>query len=107
MNPVLYNITFKVAHDFLDDWLIWVENYYISSHIQSSIFTSFKLLRIYGGDAEDGVSYAIQFVVEDILKFQKFASKEALEISQIQQQFCGENALSFSTVMEIVKHDNI
>ena len=105
MKAILYNITFKVAHDFLDEWLVWVNQVYIAIHIKSPVFTSFKLLRIFGGDAEDGVSYAVQFIADDILNFQKFAANEALDIHKIQKEYCGERALSFSTVMEIVNQD--
>lgn len=105
MKPILYNITFKVAHDFLEEWQGWIENVFMPQHMNHEFFQSYKVLRIFGSDAEDGVAYAIQFVVDNIVSFQRFAGNEALDIAQIQKEFCGEKALSFSTVMEIVKQD--
>lgn len=88
--------------DFLDDWIAWASSDYIEMHMDSGVFKNCKVLRILGDDTEHGSSYAIQFVAPNIVEFQKFAGSTAIEILAKQKEFCGDKALGFSTIMEIV-----
>lgn len=102
MKQILYNVTFKISEDFLDEWLEWARSAYVGMHMDGDTFSEFKILRILGDDTEHGSSYAVQFIAKDIVTFQKFAGTTALSILTEQRRICGERALSFSTIMEIV-----
>ena len=102
MKQILYNVTFKISEDFLDEWLEWARSAYVGMHMDGDTFSTFKILRILGDDTEHGSSYAVQFIAESLVSFQRFAGSTALTIQTEQRIFCGEKALGFSTIMEII-----
>ncbi len=107
MNPVRYNITFNIEQSFFEEWSNWVDQYFIRAHMSTKIFTAYSINRLIGGDQRDGVNYAIQFVCDSLGSFQKFATTFHTDIEKNMRSTCGEKAVSYASLMEVIEYKNI
>lgn len=99
---LLYNITTHVDLSVHEEWRQFMEEEYIPVMMGSGYFTSYKWLKILGDEQEDGISFAIQFVVEDLDTFLTYQNELMPSLSAKQKSLFEESCHSFKTLMEIV-----
>ena len=57
----IYNITFKVDHTIVAEWIAWQKNVHIPEIMATNLFTEFKFLHLLEHDDAEGGTYIIQY----------------------------------------------
>lgn len=104
---LLYNITIKIEQSVHDDWLAWMQQFYIPAYLNTGLFTEYKFCRIMGDADEHGVTYALQFVSQDQHSFQTYQQLHAKRLQNLQAERFLNQYVSFRTLMEVVGQSSI
>ncbi len=102
MKRLLYNTTYHVAHEIVDEWEVWMINEFIPMILTAEGFNSHKLLKIMTDDQHGGISFAMQLMVnniDDLVNYQEGIKKQL--IADMNSKW-GEKCLTFATLMEVV-----
>lgn len=100
-NMVLYNITIILDEEIQDNWLNWANNSLIPSIMDTNLFVSNRTLRVLDSHNE-GVTYCIQFIADDLNKYNQYQDKFATTLTSAQPAEFENKCYSFTTVMEFV-----
>ena len=98
---VLYNLTAIVEEEFHDEWMEWMQQTFIPTVINTSLFVNHDVLKVLDSP-NPGVTYCFQFKAEGHDRYQAFKNK--FETGLLNDYFnkFENKAVSFSTVMEYV-----
>ena len=58
----VYNITFKVEHEFLDDWMKWQKEIQIPEILATGCFYEHRFYELMDINEEDGRTFVMQFL---------------------------------------------
>ncbi|WP_407428555.1 DUF4286 family protein [Arcticibacter sp.] len=99
---VLYNLTIIVDETINAEWQSWVKTAFIPKISETNLFISHRLLKVLNSPNE-GVTYCLQFVAENAVKYETFASDHAPAIMELHAQKFGNQCVSFSSLMEYME----
>ena len=98
---VLFNVTVIIDDSINDEWLAWINNWFIPEAMSSGKVVSERLLRVLDSPNE-GITYCLQFVIDDIGSYETFQEGKFTQLmlehgTKFQNKF-----VSFSTLMEFI-----
>ncbi len=99
----LYNITYKINIDAEQEWLHWMRSTHIPRVVRAGNFLGHRICKLVGVEEEDGITYAIQYLVPDISTFQNFRQQNLAEMKEFHQKQFANQYVSFSTILEIIE----
>ncbi len=102
---ILHNTTFVIVPAIERQFLQWMQNEYLPAIRSEETFHDALLTKIKphaDAEAEDALSFALQFKAPDEESVGALWNGKASEILSRQQKVFGESMLMFSTVMEII-----
>ena len=100
---IVYNTTFHIHKDIVDECLEYLKNSYIPKASESGILYSPYLRRILDSRNEEGESFSVQFHTRDIDSLNEWVRKEG---GALQQDLIGrykEKIAGFSTLLEDIE----
>lgn len=97
---VVYNITFHIDKDILEDTLTYIKKSYIPQAVASGFLWQPCLLRVMQTPQDEGVSYAVQFHVKNIDTLNYWMEKKGKEINQAITNRFGNKIVGFTTLLE-------
>lgn len=100
---ILYNTTFVIAEDLKEKFISWAKEQYISSAVESGIFSSPILSRILSSPEPGTIAFALQMRGNNYDNAVKWHDTYGDDMRKICTLKWGECFLHFSTFMEIVK----
>ena len=68
----VYNITFKVDHEVLEDWMKWQKEIQIPSIIDTGCFYDHKFYELMELDEDDGRTFVMQFFAESKSDYNRY-----------------------------------
>lgn len=99
---IIYNTTYHIEDDIHDEYIAYVKEDLIPRALKSGHLSKPQLALIHSQHEESGVSYSLQFRVDDLQKLEEWMLTYGQSIrSDIAQRF-GEKALGFMTLLEEV-----
>lgn len=100
---ILYNVTIIIDLSVHHDWLDWMKTVHIPAVMATGQFISHTMSRIIEEDHNaDGVTYAIQYIAQDILAYENYRKNYAPQLQQeTERRYHGKYG-AFRTCMEIV-----
>lgn len=98
---VLYNITFKIDKHIESQWLTWMREVHIPEMMGTQCFIQSKMNKMLFIDEEDGVTYTIQYLCDNLKALQKFHATHANLFFEIHDNKFKSHYVSFQSVMEI------
>jgi hypothetical protein len=99
---LILNTTFLVSDEVQNQWLNWVREQHIPFMLNTKYFKKPQIAKVLGNDTADGTSYSVQFQVNDSETLEKWHSEFAGKYEQSCYQVFGNEALFFSTILEIL-----
>ena len=99
---ILYNITIKIEQSVHNEWLMWMQQIHIPAYLATGLFIEYKFCRILGDEDEHGVTYALQFLSNDLASFQIYQQLHAKRLQDQHARRYPERYVSFRTLMEVV-----
>ena len=99
---ILYNITFNIDHNIKEEWLDWMNQYYLPFVLNTSLFTDVKLYRLLTETENEGLTYSVQFFSDSLGKVNTYLENNAPEITNNHNQTFRHKHVSFMTILESV-----
>lgn len=100
---LIFNITFLVSDQALNQWLEWVNNDHIPFMLESGKLQQPQIARVLSDNGQEGTSYAVQFYVKDMETLNQWHQHFGDEFQRkCAENFSQDEVMFFSTVLEIV-----
>ncbi len=100
---VLYNVTISIDEDIENDWRRWMQEVHIPEVLKTGFFTKQRMLKLLNESTDGtGITYAIQYELENIGKLDAYLEHHAPRLQQKHQERYGNKCLAFRTVLEEV-----
>ena len=99
---IVYNITIKVFPEIEVEWVQWQKEEHIPDVMASGQFIDYKFYRLLEQEAEDGVTYIIQYFSPSLQTYNKYIEQMAPLLRQKALAKWGDKFIAFRTIMEVV-----
>ncbi len=99
---LIYNVTIKVEHSIVDEWLCWMQQEHIPEVLATGCFTHARILRLLEADETDGLTFAVQYEVPTDEKYNHYVSNFAPALREKSFTKWGNRFIAFRSVLQIV-----
>lgn len=100
---ILYNVTVSIDEDIEHEWKAWMQDEHIPEVIKTGFFLKHRMLKLLNERPDaTGVTYAIQYELENIGKLDTYLEHHAPSLQKKQQDRYGHKCMAFRTVLEEV-----
>ena len=99
---IVYNVTIKVNHSIVTDWLTWLKEEHIPDLIGTGCFSHATILHLIEADDEEGITYAVQYHAECKGLYNRYIEKFADEMRKKAADKWGNKFIAFRSVMQVV-----
>ncbi|MCP4460138.1 MAG: DUF4286 family protein [Cytophagales bacterium] len=100
---ILYNVTVSIDEDIEYEWREWMKEVHIPEVIETGFFLRYRMLKLLNEQPDaTGITYAIQYELENIGKLDTYLEHHAPTLQKKHQHKYGNKCLSFRTVLEEV-----
>jgi hypothetical protein len=99
---IVYNITNKVTHEIVNEWIDWQKQEHIPDIMRSGMFTEYKFFRLLDQEEEEGITFVIQYFAPSIENYQRYIEDHAPALREKALSKWGHKFIAFRTVMEVV-----
>jgi quinol monooxygenase YgiN len=100
---LIYNITFKVDHEKLNDWMQWQKEIHIPEMIATGCFYDHRFYELLEHEEEDGKTFVIQFYADSKNDYDKYLQNFAAEMKQKSADKWNDHVISFRTLLQAVQ----
>lgn len=87
----------------MENWLAWMKEVHIPGIMESELFEKNTLLQLLNVDEQDGLTFALQLYASSSSEYDEYEKRFAPALRSEAAQQWGDQVLSFSTLMRIVK----
>ena len=98
---VLYNVTVKVDKEYIESWLKWMKEHHIPDVMRAGGFERYTFTRILADDPDDGATFAIQYLSENMEKFMHYHEHLAQEYRDDYARNFPQGTYALRTLMEV------
>lgn len=99
---ILYNITVIIDSSIEALWLTWVNQTFLSEATESDLLVSSRLLKVIDSPNE-GVTYCLQFVSQNLENHTTFKDKHATALLEAHAVEFKNQSVFFTSIMEFIK----
>ena len=99
----IYNITFKVDHSIVAEWIHWQKNEHIPEIMATNLFNEFKFLHLLEHDDAEGATYIIQYHAADKRNCETYIKDYAPPFRKTAQKMWGDKIISYRSLFESVQ----
>ena len=99
---IIYNVTIKVEHSILTDWLIWLKEEHIPDIISTGYFTHAVIFHLLEADDIEGITYAVQYHAESKALYNRYIEQFSDEMRKKGIDKWGNKFIAFRSVMQLV-----
>ena len=99
----VYNITTKVDHTILDEWIRWQKEIHIPEIMATNLFTEYKFYQLLGHDDEGGKNFVIQFIANRRADYDTYLEQFASQLQKRPLEKWGDKTVSFRTLLQNVQ----
>jgi hypothetical protein len=97
---VLYNVTIGIDAAAELEWLEWMKNKHIPDVMSCELFLEYKIFKVITGEAEETVSYSIQYFADNINMVQKYLNEFAPALVEEHRKRYQNRHVAFRTLLE-------
>ncbi|HTO15958.1 MAG TPA: DUF4286 family protein [Edaphocola sp.] len=99
---IILNITSKVVHPIVDNWVFWIKETWIPLMMNTGLFSSYRFCKLRENDDEEGQMFVVQFHCDSEEDLHSFNNEYDDNIRQLAYKEFGSDFISFRTIMEII-----
>lgn len=97
---MLYNVTIAIDKPEETRWLIWMRDRHIPAVMNTGYFSSCKMYKVLHEQAENSVSYSVQFFAPDIKNVIAYLETAAPAIMEELRFEFNDRHVAFQTLLE-------
>lgn len=98
---ILYNITVIIDSSIEAEWLTWANQNFLAQASDSELLVSNRLLKVLDSPNE-GETYCLQFVAENMQNYAKFKDEYATALLETHAVKFKNQSVFFSSIMEFI-----
>ena len=98
----VYNITTKVDHSILHDWIRWQKEIHIPEILASDLFFDFKFFQLLEQDEDEGKTFVMQFFTDSIEKYEKYLQQFSRDLRIKSHEKWKDRIVSFRSLLQEV-----
>ncbi|NBX11552.1 MAG: DUF4286 family protein [Chitinophagaceae bacterium] len=98
----IYNVTIKVDHAIVKEWLHWLKQEHIPEIVATGCFTEATILELLENVDEEGITFAVQYKAPRLEDYRTYLSEHAPLLRQKGLDKWGNKFVAFRTFMKIV-----
>ncbi len=99
----IYNITTKVDHSILDEWLKWQKEIHIPEIMETKFFYEHRFYQLLEHDDEMGKTFVTQFLANSKTDYQKYLEQFATSLQKKSFEKWADRVISFTTLLQNVQ----
>jgi len=99
---LIYNVTIKVDDSIANEWLDWLREEHIPAMIATGCFNRAVILRLQETTEQDGVTYAVQYYMENEAMYNHYLSSFADDMRKKGNDKWGNKYVAFRSLLEVV-----
>jgi hypothetical protein len=99
---IIYNVTIKVEHSIVAEWLTWLKEEHIPDIISTGCFTHATILHLLEADDTEGITYAVQYHAESKALYNRYIEQFADGMKKKGMDKWGNKFIAFRSVMQLV-----
>ncbi len=103
---ILYNVTVKVEKSVHAEWLEWMRESHIPEVLASGYFTGARLSKLLAQNEDEGMTYSIQYVAENMKSMHMYQVHFAPIVEQKHHERFEGKYVTFRTMMEVIEDFN-
>ena len=101
---IVFNTTFHIEEGIHEEFIEYMLQVFIPMSTKSGLLTSPRLARIFGKEDDEGLSFAMEFEVADIIAMEKWNAEESnIVYAPLMERF-KEKIIGFSTLMQTIDY---
>ncbi|MFA6837825.1 MAG: DUF4286 family protein [Dysgonamonadaceae bacterium] len=101
---IVFNTTFHVSNDVKDDFIEYMLQEFIPASTKSGLLAYPRLACVHGKDSDEGVSFAMEFIVSDLFTLELWNKEESAAILQPLFDKFKEKIAGFTTILETIDY---
>lgn len=98
----LYNVTVKPNPDIAAEWLRWMQEVHIPELLQTGLFREARLCRLEDIDAEDGDTFAAQYLFASREDYDLYIANWAPQMRAKTEARFGGRFMAFRSVLAVL-----
>jgi hypothetical protein len=99
----VYNITFKVEHEILEDWLKWQKEVQIPAILDTGCFYDHRFYELMDLDEEDGRTFVVQFLANSKSDYNRYQHIFGGSLRHRAVEKWKDHVVSFRTLLKNVE----
>jgi hypothetical protein len=100
---LIYNITTKVDHEILNNWMQWQREIHIPEMIATGCFFDHRFYELLEHEEEDGKTFVIQFFSNTRSDYEKYITEFAPALRKKSSDKWNGHAITFRTLLQNVQ----
>lgn len=103
MKRIVFNTTYHINCSCVQRWLDFVKQHLMPRIEQNSLFSDFRICKVFVGDSPNDEVFSVQFCSESRKTIEMWNESEGRLINTYMRKTFGEKVLSFSIFMEEIE----
>lgn len=99
---IVYNITIKLEWSIHQEWLAFMREKHIPDMLNTGLFHGHKLYKIMEEDQQDGITYSVQYFLNNITDYFTYKNDFAEELQEEHGKLFKNKFVAFRTILKEV-----
>ncbi len=99
---IIYHVTIKIEPELAVDWLSWMKHKHIPAVMATGLFLSYRICQMLFIEETDGVTYSIQYTLENEDKLHEYNTEFAPALQKEHMERYRDRFIAYRTVHEII-----
>lgn len=97
---IVYNTTFHIDKDIVEECLAYLKEHYIPKAAESGFLHTPRLMRVMNTEEDEGLCFSVQFHVKNVDTLNYWLQKEGTVMHKALANRFGQKLAGFSTLLE-------
>ena len=99
----VYNITFKIEKEYLEDWINWVKEVQVPDVLATGCFYEYRFYELMEFEEEDGSTFVIQFLANSKSDYNRYMELHHTNFRRRSLEKWKDHVVSFRTLLKNVE----
>jgi hypothetical protein len=99
---ILYNVTLNIENEVAEEYVNWMNTVHIPEVMATGLFVSYKMLRLLNEEDNGGTTFAVQYYLEDMDRFEHYQTFHAARLQTETKKRYEGKYVAFRTLLEVV-----
>jgi len=99
---LIYNVTVNIDESVHEPWLDWMRDRHIPDMLATGKFSHAKMVRVLVEEEMGGITYSIQYTVQDRKTLEAYYTEDADRLREVAQRSFPNKFVAFRTELEVV-----